>query len=220
MKTKQIFDEIYQIGKNIATINILPGIKVYGEKLIKIDNIEYRIWNPTRSKVCAAILNGIKELPVKKGSKILYLGASTGTTVSHISDIIGIDGLIYAIEFAERVFRELIKLSTKRKNIVPILTDARKPEDYDWIEEVDLVYCDIAQPDEVEIAIRNAKEFLKKQGYLMIAIKSQSIDVTKSPKEVYKNEIEKLKKNGFEVIDSKELEPYEKDHCFVLGRFI
>ena len=220
MKTKQIFDEIYQIGKNIATINILPGIKVYGEKLIKIDNIEYRIWNPTRSKACAAILNGIKELPVKKGSKILYLGASTGTTVSHISDIIGIDGLIYAIEFAERVFRELIKLSTKRKNIVPILTDARKPEDYDWIEEVDLVYCDIAQPDEVEIAIRNAKEFLKKQGYLMIAIKSQSIDVTKSPKEVYKNEIEKLKKNGFEVIDSKELEPYEKDHCFVLGRFI
>lgn len=220
MKTKQIFDEVYQIGKNIATINILPGIKVYGEKLIKIDNIEYRIWNPTRSKVCAAILNGIKELPVKKGSKILYLGASTGTTVSHISDIIGIDGLIYAIEFAERVFRELIKLSTKRKNIVPILTDARKPEDYDWIEEVDLVYCDIAQPDEVEIAIRNAKEFLKKQGYLMIAIKSQSIDVTKSPKEVYKNEIEKLKKNGFEVIDSKELEPYEKDHCFVLGRFI
>jgi len=214
------FKGIYQTGNNIATINLVPGIVVYGEKIIKKGEKEYRIWDPTRSKACAAILKGIKKFPVKQGSKILYLGASTGTTCSHLSDVIGHNGIIYAVEFAERVFRELMHLSEKRKNIVPIFADAHRVNEYYWVEEVDVVYCDLAQPDEIEIAIKNAKEFLKRNGYLMVAIKSQSIDVTKKPREVYRIEVAKLKKNGFKIIDKKELEPFEKDHCFVLAKLI
>jgi fibrillarin-like pre-rRNA processing protein len=165
----------------------------------------------------AAILNGLKEVPINEKSRILYLGASTGTTVSHCSDIAK-QGIIYALEFSERVFRSLIELSKRRKNIVPILADARKPEDYYWIEEVDVVYCDIAQPDESLIAIRNTDEFLKPGGYVLIAIKSQSIDVTKDPKKIYEEEKGKLKKSGFSVLQLLDLEPYEEKHAMILAK--
>jgi fibrillarin-like pre-rRNA processing protein len=213
---KQIFPGIFREGNNLYTVNLVPGSSVYGEKLLKKDR-EYREWVPERSKLAAAILNELKEVPIDEKSKILYLGASTGTTVSHCSDIAK-HGVIYAIEFSERVFRSLIELSKKRGNIVPILADARKPEDYYWVEEVDVIYVDIADPQETEIAIRNANEFLKKNGYLLIAVKSQSIDVTKNPKQVYEEEKGKLEKSGFAVLQLVDLEPYEEKHCFILAK--
>lgn len=211
---KQIFPGIFKQGKSLYTVNKIPGSKVYGERLLKKDK-EYREWDPTRSKLAAALLNGLKQNPIKEKTKILYLGASTGTTVSHVSDIVD-DGIIYAVEFAERVFHPLIKLAENRKNIVPILADARKPEEYYWCEQCDLLYVDIAQPDQTEIAIRNAKEFSCK--YLMLAIKSQSIDVTKKPNQIYKEEAAKLTKAGFSVLQLVDLEPYEKDHGFILAK--
>lgn len=214
---KQIFPGIFKKGKKLYTINLVPGSKVYGEVLIKYDKKELREWDPTRSKLAAAILNGLKQMPIKNESKVLYLGASTGTTCSHISDIIGFNGFIYAVEIAERVMRKLLNLATKRKNIMPILADARKPG-YEWIEEVDIVYVDIADPQETQIAIRNAREFLRKHGYLMIAIKSQSIDVTLEPAKIYEQERKKLEEAGFSIIDIIDLEPYEHDHCFILAR--
>ncbi|MCD6215973.1 MAG: fibrillarin-like rRNA/tRNA 2'-O-methyltransferase [Candidatus Aenigmarchaeota archaeon] len=215
---KKIFDTILRKGNNIYTQNLTPHIRVYGEKLIDVHGFQYRKWDPTRSKLAAAILNGLKIFPIKSGSVILYLGISAGTTASHVSDIIGKSGLIYGIEFAERMMRELIKVVKERKNIMPIMADARKPEEYPYVEQVDLVYVDVSQPDETEIAIRNCKEFLKPGGYLMLAIKSQSIDVVKSPKDVYKQEIKKLKKAGFKIESEIELSPYQKDHCFVLAK--
>ncbi len=215
---KEIFSGIYKDGREIFTPNAVPGSKVYGEKLIKQNGKEYRHWDPTRSKLAAAVLNGLKENPVKEGSKILYLGASTGTTVSHISDIVGEKGIIYALEFAERVFRSLLTVSAKRKNIAPLLADARKPETYKWIEEVDVVYLDLAQPEESDIAIRNCREFLKKEGYLFLVIKSQSIDVTKRPEEVYEAEKRKLEIAGFSVLQLINLEPYEEKHGFILAQ--
>src|SRR3989344_1408452 len=149
----QIFPGIFKEDNRLFTINLVPGTKVYGEKLIRKEK-EYREWSAERSKLAASISNGLKELPMREGSRILYLGASTGTTVSHVSDIIGKKGIIYAVEFAERVFHDLLNLSEKRKNIVPIYADARKIEDYDWVEEVDIIYCDIADPQETIIAIR------------------------------------------------------------------
>ena len=151
----QIFPWIFKEGKILFTINLVPGTKVYGEKLIKKDK-EYREWDAERSKLCAAILNGLNEMPIKEESKILYLGASTGTTPSHISDIVGKKGIVYSVEFSERVFRNLLQLAEKRSNIAPIFADARKIEDYNLVEEVDVVYCDIADPQECEIAIRNS----------------------------------------------------------------
>ena len=155
---KEIFSAVFMEGNRLYTKNLVPGEKVYGEKLVN----DKREWVAERSKLAAAIIKGLKDMPIKKKSRILYLGASTGTTVSHVSDILGNDGIVYAVEFAERVFHNLIDLVKTRKNIVPIHADARKPEGYPWVEECDAVYCDIADPQESEIAIRNAKEFLKK----------------------------------------------------------
>jgi fibrillarin-like pre-rRNA processing protein len=213
---KQIFPGIFREGNKLYTINLVPGKKVYGEKLIKKDN-EYREWDPMRSKLAAAILNGLRETAIKEKSRILYLGASTGTTCSHVSDIIGHDGVIYAVEFSERVFHPLISLAKERKNVVPILADARKPEDYSFAEYCDIVFVDIADPQETAIAIRNADEFLE-HGYVMIAIKSQSIDVTKKPEQIYKEEAKKLKDAEFTVLQLINLEPYEEKHAFILAK--
>ena len=215
---KEIFPGVFSINNKLATENPFSGYKPFDEELLKIGKKEFRMWNPTRSKAGAAIKKGIKEFPIEKNNKILYLGAAHGYTPSFLSNIIGKRGIIYAVEFSERCFNELLVLCLKYKNIVPILADARKPELYYWIEKVDVVYVDIAQPDETEIAIRNCKEFLKPNGYLMMAIKSRSIDVTKSPKEIYKNEIKKLENSGFKIIDWKTLDPLERAHAFIVAK--
>ncbi len=213
---KQISSGIFRDENRLYTKNLIIGKKVYGEKLVDLKEIQLREWDPTRSKMAAAILNGMSVNPIKEGSKVLYLGASTGTTPSHISDIVGPEGIVYCIEFAERVFRSVVELQKDRKNIAPMLVDARKPEEYQWVEECDVVYVDIADPQETEISIRNAKQFLKFDGYMMIAIKSRSIDVTKDPKQVYKEEKVKLQESDFEIVDIIDLEPYEKDHAMIV----
>ncbi|MFH1631306.1 MAG: fibrillarin-like rRNA/tRNA 2'-O-methyltransferase [Candidatus Aenigmatarchaeota archaeon] len=213
---RQVTENCFQQGNELFTVNLVPGTKVYGEELRKDKTGELRVWDPNRSKLGAAILKGLKTVPMTQGSKILYLGASTGTTVSHISDIIGQNGLLYGLEFAERVFRGLLELSKNRKNIAPLMADARKIEEYPWVEECDIVFTDISQPEEVVIFIRNCNEFLKPGGYGMIAIKSRSIDVIKTPGEVYKDSEEKLKNAGYKIIEIVDLEPYEKDHALIV----
>jgi len=209
-----VFKVIFEDGKeSLATKNLTPGIKAYDEKLVKFDGIEYRIWSPYRSKLAAAIMNGLKELPIKKGDKILYLGIASGTTASHISDIIGVEGIIYGIEFSQRPIRDLIRISEARKNIVPLLKDARKPHEYAYIAEtVDLLYEDVAQPFQSEIFIKNAKMFLKQGGTGFIAIKARSIDVTKPPEEVFKEQKEIIESQGFVVEEEIKLDPYSRDH--------
>jgi len=217
---KTSFEGIFKIGKKLATINLVPGERVYGEELIKIKGIEYRIWDFWRSKPAAAIVKGIKIFPVYRKQKILYLGIASGTTASHFSDIIGKEGTIYGIEISERVLRELIPHAEKRGNIIPILADARKIEDYESMifGKVDLVYCDIADPQEVEIFMRNCERFLKKDGFGMIAVKSRSIDVLRRPAEIYRDVRRKMEERGFEILDFVDLNPYEKDHGFFVVR--
>ena len=197
--------------------NPVAGYRPFDDEIIK-GRKEYRVWNPRRSKAAAAIVKGIKEFPIEEGNKVLYLGAAHGYTPSFISNIVGKDGIVYSVEFSERTFNKLLPVSKKYTNIVPILADARKPELYYWVEQVDVVYADVAQPDETRIVIRNCKEFLKKGGYVMIAVKSRSIDVTKSPMKVYQEEMKKLKKEGFEIIDWKKLDPLERAHAFILAK--
>ncbi len=215
---QEIFPGIFTEGKKLHTVNLVPGKRAYGERLVKFGGKELREWVPERSKLSAAVMNGLKDMPIKKGSIVLYLGASTGTTVSHVSDIVQQDGIVYAVEFSERVFHSLLSLAEGRKNIAPVLADARKPEDYAWVEECDVLFCDVAQPDESEIAVRNANEFLEGGGFLMISIKSQSIDVTKPPSRVYKEESEKLKKAGFDVLQLVDLEPHEQKHAMLIAQ--
>ncbi len=205
------------IDGKLVTKNLIKGQRVYGEKVIERNGEEYRIWNPYRSKLAAAIYKGLKEIPIEEDSKILYLGAASGTTASHISDIV-VKGVIYCIEFSPRVFKDLLNVCEQRRNMIPILRDASKPWEYiDIVEECDVVYEDIAQPNQVEILIENSKFFLKDGGYAMIAIKARSIDATKPPSEIFEKEIKKMEKH-FEIVKKVRLEPYEKDHLFILAK--
>lgn len=226
---RQIFNGVWKRGKQLLTKNLVPGNRGYTEQLVKVGKTEYRIWDPTRSKPAAAIMKGLKTFDMKPGMKILYLGIASGQTSSYFSDIIGRDGIIYGVEVSERTFRELNPVAEKRGNIVPVLANARKPEDYDWIEPVDLVFQDVATDDQAEILIRNCRAFLKPRrektaladqdkpashsGIAMLSLKSRSIDVTKSPDAVYKQEEAKLKKQ-FKIIEKVKLDPFEKDHAF------
>jgi fibrillarin-like pre-rRNA processing protein len=223
-EVKKLSDGIFEVikdKKQLATRNLDPGKTVYGEKLIPVEGVEYRTWDPRRSKLGAMILKKFN-IPLKEDSKVLYLGAASGTTVSHVSDIVS-EGTVYAVEFAPRSMRDLIGLASRRKNVHPILADARNPDSYfHLVEPVDLIFQDVAQPNQAEIAARNAIRFLKKDGYLLLSIKARSIDTVANPREVFKEEVKKLEqafKPGFEILNAKDLMPYHEDHLGVLAKF-
>lgn len=212
------FEEVFDINGSFATLNADKGKKVYGEHLVRDGQKEYRIWDPFRSKLCGAMKKGLTNFPFAPGTKTLYLGASTGTTISHLSDIVGDEGEIYAVELAAQCMKSLIPLAERRANIIPIHADANHPEEYREVGKVDAVYQDIAQPDQDDILIKNAKMFLKKDGLALLCIKSQSIDVTKEPQVVFDAVVKKLEP-VFEVLEKIRLEPFDKDHLFVVLRY-
>jgi fibrillarin-like pre-rRNA processing protein len=207
--------------RHIATLNMVKGSSVYGEKLVKQKGAEYRLWDPYRSKLAGAMKKGLYDLPVKKSMKVLYLGASTGTTVSHISDIVGPDGTVFAVEPAVRVARELIEnVASKRANVVPIIEDARKSQLYFSIfGKVDLVYSDIAQADQTDIAIANCHTYLKQGAAILIVIKTRSIDVTMDPAAVVAREAKRLRDNGFTIDQIINLDPFDKDHSIIHAKY-
>ena len=207
--------------KKLATQNLVLGNQVYNEKLVQHKGSEYRIWNPFRSKLAAAIMNDLKNFPFNQKSDVLYLGVSTGTTISHISDIVNQGGTIFGIEHASRVARDFLdRVASHRKNIVPIIQDARRPEEFFSVyKKVDIVYVDIAQPDQTNIAIENCRLYLKSGGYLFLVIKTRSIDVVKDPKMVIKDEIKKLE-TLFEIKQTIDLHPYDKDHAMVIATLL
>jgi rRNA 2'-O-methyltransferase fibrillarin len=207
---------------SLATRNMVPGDSVYGEKRVSVEvngeKIEYRLWNPFRSKVASAVLGGLDVLPMKPGDKVLYLGAASGTTVSHVSDLVGPEGLVYAVEFSHRSGRDLINVAKKRTNVIPIIEDARHPHKYRMlVGMVDCVFADVAQPDQARIVAINAQSFLKNGGGFMISIKANCIDSTAKPELVFAKEVEKLKQEKFRPKEQVTLEPYERDHAVVTG---
>jgi len=219
------FKEIYLFtledgSERLATKNLALGKNVYGEKLVRDKGTEYRIWDPFRSKFAAAILKGLEIVPIKPSHKVLYLGAASGTTASHVSDIVGENGYVYCIEFASRSIRELVNnVCAFRFNMAPILADARFPEQYAaLVEKVDDIYCDIAQPEQAKVLADNADLFLKSNAWVMLAVKAPSIDVTKEPSEVYEQEIKVLKSRNFEIREIVHLEPYDKAHVMIVAQ--
>lgn len=221
------FREIYWVRfrdgtRRLATRNLVPGRKVYGEQLIKGKGQEYRVWDPFRSKLAAAILKGLGSMCIEPGSTVLYLGAASGTTASHVSDIVGDEGHLYCVEFAPRAVRELVdNVCRFRINMSPILADARIPESYSTlVEKVDNIYCDIAQPEQARILADNADLFLRSNEWIMLAIKAQSIDVTKEPSSVYKREISVLEEREFCINEILPLEPYDKAHVMVVAQYL
>ena len=212
---KKIFDGVFLVDGKLATVNLDKGRSVYGEELVHSEKLEYRLWNPYRSKLGAAIANGLKKMEIRDGSRVLYLGAATGTTCSHVSDIIGEKGVLYCVEISERNVRDLLKVCERRANMLPIFNDARKVEEYgEDVGKADVIYQDIAARDQAEILLENC-DLLKKGGYAYVAIKSQSIDVSRKPSEVYKEFLEKVSKK-FSLLESIDIMPYDKMHLFVV----
>lgn len=192
------------------TKNLTPGESVYGEKRISVDapsnpaldgevnpagtKIEYRVWNPFRSKLAAGILGGLDDIYIRPGASVLYLGAASGTSVSHVADIVGPTGRVYAVEFSHRSGRDLITMATHRTNVIPIIEDARHPLRYRMlVGMVDVIFADVAQPDQARIVGLNAHLFLKVGGGVVVSIKANCIDSTAKPEVVFANEVKKMR---------------------------
>ncbi len=181
----------------LYTKNLIPGRKTIDEKLIIIGGDEYREWDPYRSKLAALIL----EEPMTN----LFLDKLN-------------KGIIYGVEFAERSIRQLIQNCKDRKNVIPILGDANFPEDYghNIFTAIDLIYQDVAQPNQAEIAIKNAEYYLKKDGILIIAIKSQSIDSISKSEKVYAQEKHYIEEKGYRIIKSVNIHKYASNHIILI----
>ena len=205
---------VYSDGDKIFTLSLNPGKKIYGERLEYLLEREYREWSYRRSKLAAYFkLDGVC-IHIKKDSRILYLGAASGTTASHISDII-IEGVLYCVEFSPRSFRDLVQACEGRPNMHPILGDATRSEEYQFIVgPVDIVYQDVAQKNQLDILICNMNRFQAKYG--MLAIKARSEDVSSPPHRIFTEMSRKAKAEGFQILDLLNLDPFEKDHAMMV----
>ncbi len=186
------------------------GEPVYGEPT----DGEWRCWDAGRSKLGAMIEGGL-DVGLTDGDGVLYLGAASGTTVSHVADFAG---PTYAVEFAPRPMRELLDVAESRQNLFPLLKDARNPESYSHVVEsnLDVLVQDVATRGQAGVAVDNAR-FLADDGQLLLAIKARSEDVTADPDAVFDEVCEELRE-GYEILDRERLDPYHDDHLGVVAR--
>ncbi len=211
------YDGVYTDGESLYTENLVGGVSVYGERLLTVNGREFRSWNPRRSKLAVLILRGFKHYPLQASSRVLYLGAAQGTTASHVSDIV-FTGVVYCVEIAPKAFQKLLNLSEQRKNLVPILADARRPEAYkDMVGQVDVLYQDIAQREQARIFLKNAP-VLRQKGVGILMVKSRSVDVAAPPDSVFRDEIDVLEGGGLRVLSVTTLGPHQKDHAAIVLR--
>lgn len=205
---------VYDFKGRLHTKNLVKGNKVYGESIVRRGADEYREWDPGRSKLGAAIKKGASQIGIYPGCTVLYLGASTGTTISHVSDIVGPSGFVVGVDIAPRTTRDLVFLAEQRPNLAPLLADANHPEDYPKLIEFDAVFQDVAQKNQVEIFLKNMK-LVKKGGFGLISVKSRSIDVTAKPSVIYKQVLRQLEQE-VTIVDKRTLEPFEIDHIMYI----
>lgn len=205
---------VFSERRNLYTISRNPGVRVYGERLVTVNGTEYREWMPTRSKLAAYLACGGKTFPFRKDSNVLYLGAASGTTSSHVSDVV-CEGKVYCVEFAPRTFRDLVKTAEGRDNMLPILGDATKPDEYGFlVDNVDIVYADVAQKRQADILADNMERYCARFGF--VSIKARSEDVTARPEEIFEQSKKRLIERGCRILEIVGLEPYEKSHAMIV----
>jgi fibrillarin-like pre-rRNA processing protein len=213
---EEIFDGIFKHNEMIFTKNLLVGHRVYGEKLFTFNEAEYRQWNPYRSKYCAGIMKGLQQSIFKKNSKCLYLGSAEGTTVSHVSDIVGEKGEVFCVDISETAMLKLATLSEKRENILPFIGDANNPSAYEefFEEKADTMFQDVSQRNQADIFCRNAY-LLKKGAIAALSLKTQSVSQRKSKNEILLDE-KKILEKEFDILQVLSIEPFEKEHYLIL----
>lgn len=185
------------------------GQAVYGEPVSE----GWRLWDANRSKL-GAMLETEMAVDLAGGEKVLYLGAASGTTVSHVADF---SGATYAVEFAPRPVRDLVGVARDRNNLFPLLKDARKPETYAHVVEsqLDVLIQDVATRGQATVALRN-RQFLADDGRALIAIKARSEDVTRDPGDVFDDVLAELEA-GYEIVETARLTPFHDDHLGVVA---
>ncbi|NOZ80168.1 MAG: fibrillarin-like rRNA/tRNA 2'-O-methyltransferase [DPANN group archaeon] len=210
------FDNIFFARGKRELFTRSKGDALFDEKIVVMDGVSCRSWDPKRSKLGAAIMKGASQIGIREGSIVLYLGAAHGYTPSFVSDIIGEAGMVFALDFAPRVVKDLIHVCEQRQNMVPLLGDASNPRSYlDRLCLVDVVYQDIAQRLQTRIFLDNCRLFLKPDGYGLFAVKARSIDVARNPDAIFKEVALELAKE-LVIVDQRRLDPFEKDHIMFI----
>lgn len=208
-------------GKNYFTLSLVKNPRLYGERIITDETGEWREWNPFRSKLAAALGAGLSGLPIEEGSSVLYLGSAEGTTVSHVSDLIGEEGIVVGVDISPKAMSTFAKLVEVRENIVPMLGDANVPEEYakelgDF--SADVIVQDVAQRNQADIFVKNMKLFGRKGTEGLLVIKARSVDFTQLPERVLEGELKIIKKH-YTVVQVVELGKFEKDHFLIHCRY-
>jgi fibrillarin-like pre-rRNA processing protein len=212
---------VFTDGRDLFTKSLLGTEMANASRLVEgEDGAIYRPFPPATTKMAAMVKHDIAQWPFGTDSRVLYLGAGAGTTVSFMSDVCP-EGQIFAVEFAPEPFRSLVGISRLRTNVVPIMADARRPSEY--IHQVgppvDVIYQDVAQRDQWEIAQRNARELLSPGGSIVLVVKAMSIDVSRRAHEVFGQVRSGIIKAGYTITAFVELDPYHRDHgVFVASR--
>ncbi|XP_020289803.1 rRNA/tRNA 2'-O-methyltransferase fibrillarin-like protein 1 [Pseudomyrmex gracilis] len=223
-KYKGVFVLVQDNQETLITKSVVPRIAAYeGEKRIyfldkyKRERIEYRIWDPFKFKLAAAIRKDINNIYIMPKSKVLYLGAESGTAVSHVADIVGLDGIVYAVESVQKHMKQLVEVAQKRSNIVPILEEAWHPYKYRMlIGMVDVIVSDIARPDYTEIVAKNAHNYLKNGGHFVIFIK-MSMDPSDRYNDAWRTARRNLENEKLRIEEYKKLD--EKNNYIIVGVF-
>ena len=221
IKDDTIFWITVKNKKKLATLNNASINEVYNEKLIKINGKQYNLWNPYTSKLAAAIVNGMEIFPILKKTKVLYLNGAIEKTLSHISDIIGVNGKIFILrDINENSKKFLDNVMNDRTNVFTITRDNGDPAKFSSkTEMVNVVYVDITQHNETEVAIQNCKRYLTDGGFLMLVVPTKKIDFVNNPNGQNLEEIQKLQ-SSFEIIQQINLTDFFKEHSMIIAKFL
>ena len=221
IKADTIFWITVKNKKKLATLNNASINEVYNEKLIKINGKQYNLWNPYTSKLAAAIVNGMEIFPILEKTKVLYLNSTIEKTLSHISDIIGVNGKIFILrDINENSKKFLDNVMNDRTNVFTITRDNGDPAKFSSkTEMVNVVYVDITQHNETEVAIQNCKRYLRDGGFLMLVVPTKKIDFVNKPNGQNIEEIQKLQ-SSFEIIQQINLTDFFKEHSMIIAKFL
>ena len=206
--------------KKLATLNNAGINEAYNEKLTEINGKQYNVWNPYTSKLAAAIVNGMEIFPILEKTKVLYLNTTIEKTLSHISDIIGMNGKIFVVrDMVENSKNFSEKVRNNRVNIFSITRENGVPARFSSTEMVNVVYVDITQHNETEVAIQNCKNYLRNGGFLMLVVPTKKIDFINNPSKQNLEEMQKLQ-SSFEIIQQINLTDFFKEYSMIIAKYL
>jgi len=206
---------VFRKGRDLYTINAVPGERVYGEELVREGGVEYRRWDPFRSKLSAYLLKGASGPTFEGARSLLYLGGSHGTTVSHLADLLP-DAAIFVIEKSPLSFGPLLALAKRRPNLLPILADAQLPERYAAdVGVVDWLYQDVSQRSQARIFSENAGACLRRGGRGLLMLKVRSVSQSRSAASILAEARADLARRDLEPGKAVDLVPFSREHLVV-----